>query len=116
MEKILEDVIRKIKEKLKEKKMTQKDFSILMGKNENWFTVLPHVQGDIKVKDLLKACKILEVEPSYLLSDNFSHNICEMSMEDLIKMLVKKECEKYMEEKMGKISKLLTHIREDDNI
>lgn len=113
MEKILEDIVKKINVRLKSMGMTQKKFSRKMGKSENWLTALKHVQKDIMLMDLIKACEILSVEPSYLLSGNFPKIIRYISMEDLIKMLVKKECENYLNENIIKISNLLTHIRKE---
>ena len=115
MEKILQDIVKKIKARLKENGMTQEQFSIKMGKGSKWFTALPHVQGDIKVGDLLKACRILKIEASKLLSSNFSYNICEMSIEDLIKILVKRECDVYLEKKIPRITHLLEHIRNEED-
>jgi len=111
VEQIIENVVRKINVKLKEKNMTQKEFSLKMGKGEKWFTALKHVQKDIMLMDLIKACEILSVEPDYLLSGNFPKIIRYISMEDLIKMLVKKECTNYLKENIGKIATLLQHRR-----
>lgn len=111
MEQILEHVVRKINVKLKEKNITQKEFSLKMGKSENWLTALKHVQKDIMLKDFIKACEILGVEADYLLSDDFSGIVRRISMEDLIKMLVKKECKNYLNENIVKIIKLLQHAR-----
>jgi len=113
VEKILNDVVKRINIRLKEIKMTQKEFSRRLGKNENWLANLPHVQANVKLKDLISACGILQVEPSYLLSDNFSGNVCDMSLEEVVKMLVKKECDDYLERKLGKIEQLLQHIRKE---
>jgi len=111
VEKILEDVVKKIKVRLKEINMSQEQFSIELGKGKSWFTALPHVQCDIKLKDFMRASEILKVEPSFLLGGNLSSSICNMSMEEMIKMLVKQECENYLKEKVENITNLLKHIR-----
>lgn len=111
MEQIIEHVLRKINLRLKEKNMTQRDFSRRMGKSETWFTALKHVQNDIMLMDLIKACEILGVEAGELLSDNFSGAIHRVSMDDLIKIMVKKECANYLKENIGKIATLLQHRR-----
>lgn len=111
MEKILEDVINKINIKLKEKGITQRDFSRRMGKSETWFTALKHVQNDIMLMDLIRACEILSVDAGELLSGNFFGPIRKISMDDLVKIMVKKECEKYLKENIAKITSLLQHRR-----
>jgi len=111
VEKIIEDIIKKINIKLKEKAMTQRDFSRRMGKRETWFTSLRHVQNDIMLMDLIKACEILGVEAGELLSADFSRPTHRISMEDLIKILVKKECEKYLKENIANRVSVLPHIR-----
>lgn len=116
MEKILLDVVKKIKARLAEMGMTNKQFSLEMGKGESWFTQLPYAQCDIKLKDFMRASEILKAEPSYLLGDNFSNNICEMSIQDMIKMLVKQECENYLKEKVGNVTDLLKHIRKNKDV
>jgi len=109
MEKILDKVVKKINARLKEIDMTGKDFSRKMGKNPNWLTALKHVQNDILVKDLIKACQILKMNPSTLLSSNFSPNICDMKIDELIEILVKKKLDEYLKSNK-KISKLLEHM------
>ena len=116
MEKIVDGIANKIKPKLKEKKMTNKQFSLQMGKGESWFTQLPYAQCDIKLKDFMRASEILKVEASYLLGDNFSSSICEMSIQDMIKMLVKQECENYLKEKVENLTNLLKHIRNNKDV
>lgn len=111
MEKILEDIIKKINIKLKEKGMSQRDFSRKMGKSETWFTALKHVQNDIMLMDLIRACEILDVDAGELLSDNFSGRIHRVSMDDFIKIMVKKECANYLKKNIGNIATLLQHRR-----
>ena len=113
MEKILDDIVKRINGRLKEMGMTQKEFSEKLGKNPNWLTALKHVQHDIKLNDLLGMCSILNVEPSYLLGENFSSHICNMNLLDIVKMLVKQECDFYLDKKLENIKELLQHIRKD---
>lgn len=109
MERILDEIVRKINSRLKEIGMTGKEFSKKMGKNPNWLSALKHVQSDILVKDLIKACQILKMNPSTLLSSNFSPNICDMKIDELIEILVKKKLNEYIKNNK-KISKLLDHM------
>lgn len=89
MEKIIDGIANKIKPKLKEKKMTGEQFSIKMGKGENWLTQLGNSQKDMMVTDLVKACEILNVWPCYLLSFNPTTHICNFNLEDCMKIFIK---------------------------
>jgi len=91
MEKTLDDILKKINAQLKLKGITQTDFSKQMGKGHQWLTRIKYDKRDLKVIDLIKACKLLEVNIAELLpADTVVENYT-IKFEELVRRIVREE-------------------------
>lgn len=94
MEKTLDDILKRINAQLKLKGMRQSDLSIKMGKGSQWLTRLKYDKRDLKVVDLINACKILEVNIAELLpADTVVQNYT-IKFEELVRRIVREELSK----------------------
>ena len=85
----INEIANRIKSKLGE--MKQGEFSLQMGHSGKWLDQLGHSQSDMKVSDLVRACDILDVSPCYLLSFNPRTHLCNVSLEKVMKLFIKRE-------------------------
>lgn len=94
MEKTLDDILKRINAQLTLKGITQADFSIKMGKGSQWLTKLKYDKRDLKVIDLIKACKLLDVNIAELLpADTVVENYT-IKFEELVRRIVREELRK----------------------
>ena len=94
MEKTLDDILKRINAQLKMKGITQADLSIEMGKGTQWLTRLKHDKRDLKVVDLIKACKILKVNIAELLPKDTVVENYTIKFEELVRRIVREELNK----------------------
>ena len=85
----INEIANRIKAKLG--KMNQKEFSLKMEHGENWLAQLGNSQTDMKVSDLVKACEMLDISPCYILSFNPRTHLCNVSIEKVMKIFIKRE-------------------------
>jgi len=94
MKKTLDEILKRINAQLKLRDMTQAQLSIKMGKGSQWLTRLKHDQRDLKVSDLVKACKILEVNIAELLPKETVFENYTITFEELVRKIVREEIKK----------------------
>ena len=94
MEKTLDDILKRINAQLKLKGMRQVDLSVKIGRSPQWLTRLKYDKRDLKVIDLIKACRILEVNiAELLLADTVVENYT-IKFEELVRRIVREELNK----------------------
>lgn len=94
MKKTLDDILKRINAQLKMKGFTQAEFSVEMGKGSQWLARLKYDQRDLKVSDLVKACKILEVNIAELLPKDTVVENYTIKFEELVRRIVREELRK----------------------
>lgn len=91
MKKTLDEILKRINAQLKLQEMTQVDLSIAMGKSPQWFTRLRYDQRDLKISDLIKACKILKVNIAEILPRETVLENYTITFEELVRKIVREE-------------------------
>lgn len=94
MEKVLDELLRKINAQLKLKGITQEYFSIKMGKGPQWLTRLKHDNRDLKFTDVIKACEVLEVNIVELLPKETVVENYTINFEELVRKIAREEINK----------------------
>jgi len=91
MKKTLDEILKRINAQLKLKGMTQAQLSTSMGKGSQWLTRLRYDNRELKVSDLVKACKILEVNIAELLPKETVFENYTITFEELVRKIVRQE-------------------------
>lgn len=95
MVRIMNYVAEKIEEIIKEKGLDKKDVAKACGRTPGWLTNITKKRRGIKVSDLVKLREVLDVRIEELLPLPKTLDISEMTLIDLIRHIIRKECGKY---------------------
>jgi len=91
MEKILDELLKRINAQLKMQGITQAEFSIQMGKGPQWLTRLKYDQRDLKVSELIKASELLKVNVTELLPKDIVIENYTINFEELVRKIAREE-------------------------
>lgn len=105
-------IIKKIKSEMKKQGMTNEKFNKCMGRSARWFSKVKAGSIDMRISDLLKACKILGLSPSSLWTSQNHVSICDMTMKDLLSLLLKKHCDDLIRSNPSKLNELFKELEE----
>lgn len=112
----MEDVNKAITERLNKeiriKGWTKEKFNKEMKKSPRWLTKVQSEKREWTVNNLLNACRVLEIEPSSLLRIKIKKtNLCDMSIKDILQIMLKDHCNTFIEDNPDKITMIMDFIK-----
>ena len=112
MEDVNKAITKRLNKEIRIKGWTKEKFNKEMKKSSRWITKVQSERREWTVNNLLNACRVLEIQPSSLMRIRIKKiNLCDMSIKEVLQIMLKENCNHFIEENPDKISMILDFIK-----
>jgi len=112
----VEDVNRTLTQRfvkeIRVKGWTKERYNKAMNKSARWITRMESEKREWTVNNFLASCRVLGIAPSSVLKFEIkSKDLCDLSIKEVLQIMLKENCNNFIEENPDKISMIMDFIK-----
>ena len=112
MEDVNKTLTQRFVKEIRIKGWTKERYNKEMRKSARWITRMQSEKREWTVNNFLTSCRVLGIMPSSILKLKFNKkDLCEMTIKEILQIMLKENCNHFIEENPDKITMIMDFIK-----